>query len=348
MVKYILVFLIFFVSIPILIAFFIGFPTISISPYFTVYSSPDVYKNCTNICKGDEKKINCQESMNVQFCNFVCIGNIKTACSLERVENSRKILGEKNSRSTETNRVKVINVVDGDTIETEVGEKIRYIGINTPEKGQPYADESTKLNRDLVLGKRISLEFDIQTKDRYGRTLAYVYVDEVFVNREIVRQGFAVSETIQPNVKYQGEILNVQREARDKCLGIWRGLCDGDQSDVLGSNNCVKITSITANAHGDDNKNKNGEWIEIKNTCSEQIPLNGWLIKDSSASNSYIFRDIFLEKEEIIKVYSGCGIDTKTSFYWQCPETKYAIWNNSGDHAFLYNEGGELVSDYQY
>lgn len=346
--KYILVFLIFFVSIPVLIAFFTGFPTISISPYFTVYSSPDVYRNCTNICKGEQKKINCQESMNVQFCNFVCIGNIKTTCSLERAENSHKILGEKNSKNTETSQVKVINVIDGDTIETEAGEKIRYIGINTPEKGQPFANEATKLNRNLVLGKRISLEFDVQTKDRYGRTLAYVFIDGIFVNREIVSQGLAVSETIQPNVKHQDEIVNAQKEARGKCLGMWKGLCDSGQSDVLGSNNCVKIISINANAIGDDNKNKNGEWIEIKNNCSEQKSLGGWLIKDNSASNNYKFGNIFLEKEEIIKVYSGCGIDTKTSFYWQCPETKYAIWNNLGDHAFLYNEKGELVSDYQY
>lgn len=347
--KYIILFLLLFLGIPIIIGFFIGFPTISISPYFTVYSSPDVYRNCTNICKGEEKKISCQKSMNVEFCNFVCIGNIKTACSLERVENSRKILGEKNSRSTETNKVKVINVVDGDTIETEVGEKIRYIGINTPEKGQPYANDATKLNRDLVLGKEINLELDVQTKDRYGRILAYVFINDVFVNQEIARQGFAVSETIQPNVKYQYEILNAQKTARDRCLGIWKGLCESSQTEILGSKtNCVKIISINANAPGDDNKNKNGEWIEIKNTCPEQIPLDGWLIKDNSASNSYKFRNIFLEKEEIIKVYSGCGIDTKTSFYWQCPETKYAIWNNSGDHAFLYNEKGELVSDYQY
>jgi len=246
-------------------------------------------------------------------------------------------------------RVLVSKILDGDTVETNLGEKIRYLGINTPEKGQPFANEATKLNQDLVLGKEIYLEFDIQTKDRYGRTLAYVYASGIFINLEMVKKGLGVSETIQPNIKYQDEIVNAQKEARDKCFGIWKGLCSQEENGVLGKKDiCVKIISINANAPGDDNKNKNGEWIEIKNSCQNQISMDDWLLKDSSASNNYTFKSFVLDGGKIIMLYSGCGNDQTDKLYWECPERKYAIWNNSGDHAFLYNEKGELVSDYQY
>lgn len=246
-------------------------------------------------------------------------------------------------------KVLVSKILDGDTVETDLGEKIRYLGINTPEKGQPFANEATKLNQDLVLGKEIDLEFDIQTKDRYGRTLAYVHTNGIFVNLEIIKKGFAVSETIQPNVKHQDEIVNGQKESRDSCLGIWEGLCSQGENGVLGKKDiCVKIISINANAFGDDNKNKNGEWIEIKNSCQNQISMDSWLLKDNSASNAYTFKNFIFEAGKSIMLYSGCGNDQADKLYWKCPERKYAIWNNSGDSAFLYNEKGELISNYSY
>ena len=87
--------------------------------------------------------------------------------------------------------VTVAQVVDGDTIELTNGRKVRYIGINTPERDQPYYAEATAVNRQLVQGKNVQLELDVETFDRYGRTLAYVWVDGVMVNLEIVRQGYA-------------------------------------------------------------------------------------------------------------------------------------------------------------
>lgn len=130
--------------------------------------------------------------------------------------------------------VLVTKVIDGDTIEIEGGQKVRYIGIDTPEKGQPFFDKAKKFNSDLVLHRNVEVEFDIQTKDKYGRTLAYVFIEQfdsryyrtkMFVNLELIKKGLAAAETIQPNVKYQDKILNVQKESREKCLGIWEELC---------------------------------------------------------------------------------------------------------------------------
>jgi micrococcal nuclease len=255
----------------------------------------------------------------------------------------------KKSSVIATTEVRVTKVFDGDTVKTETGEKIRYIGINSPEKGEPFSSDATELNKQLVLGKSIGIEYDIQKKDRFGRTLAYVFSDNNLVNIVLVKKGLVVSETIQPNVKYQDKIVDGQKEARDNCLGIWANLCKEEKPETLDERpSCIKIASIHADAAGNDNQNKNGEWVEIKNACSLPISLNGWLLKDNSASNKYQFKNFNLDANKNVLLYSGCNQDSNEKLYWQCPEGKYAIWNNSGDHAFLYNEKGELTADYQY
>ncbi len=114
----------------------------------------------------------------------------------------------------------VIRVVDGDTIYVQLGdrvEKIRYIGMNTPEmhhpsKGEePGGREAAETNRRLVGGKRVRLELDVRTRDRYGRLLAYVWVDDVMVNAELLRLGYAQVMTVPPNVKHQELLLRSTR-----------------------------------------------------------------------------------------------------------------------------------------
>jgi len=136
----------------------------------------------------------------------------------------------------------VRRVVDGDTIVLENGERLRLIGIDTPEM-----HESDKLYRDsqrtrqdintirslgkrayaftkkLVEGKRVSLEFDVEKHDKYGRLLAYVYLkDGTFVNAEIVKQGYASLMSIPPNVKYADLFLQLYQEARLNKRGLWQ------------------------------------------------------------------------------------------------------------------------------
>ena len=124
----------------------------------------------------------------------------------------------------------VVRVVDGDTIHVRIGarvEKVRYIGVNTPEvhhprKGEePGGREAAEVNRRLVEGKRVRLELDVQERDRYGRLLAYVWVGDVMVNAELVRLGYAQVMTIPPNVRYQEIFVKLQREAREAGRGLW-------------------------------------------------------------------------------------------------------------------------------
>jgi micrococcal nuclease len=80
------------------------------------------------------------------------------------------------------------------------------------------------VNRELVAGKHVRLEMDARARDRYGRLLAYVWVDGVMVNAELVRRGYAQVMTVPPNVRYQRLFLALQREARQSGRGLWRGV----------------------------------------------------------------------------------------------------------------------------
>ena len=117
--------------------------------------------------------------------------------------------------------VLVSRVIDGDTIEVLGGERVRYIGIDAPETGEYFAAEATEKNRELVEGKRVRLESDVEDRDEYGRLLRYVWLDDIMVNAELVRLGYAYSYSLVPNVKYRQLFLQSEREARKLCRGLW-------------------------------------------------------------------------------------------------------------------------------
>ncbi|MFY9303392.1 MAG: thermonuclease family protein [Atribacterales bacterium] len=130
-------------------------------------------------------------------------------------------------QSEEKGAYLVARIIDGDTIELSNGEKVRYIGIDTPELHHPqkeveyYAREAYEANRRLVEGKRVRLELDVEERDRYGRILAYVYVDDLMVNEWLVANGYAHVATFPPNVKYAERFLQLEREARQAKIGLW-------------------------------------------------------------------------------------------------------------------------------
>jgi micrococcal nuclease len=124
----------------------------------------------------------------------------------------------------------VSRVVDGDTIYVVIGneiEAVRYIGINTPEthhpsKGrEPFGEAATAVNQQLVDGKWVTLVLDTQHRDRYGRLLAYVWVDGRFVNAELVHRGYAQAATYPPNVRYAEYFRQLEAGAREANRGLW-------------------------------------------------------------------------------------------------------------------------------
>src|SRR3989344_698507 len=129
--------------------------------------------------------------------------------------------------TSSTRLVKVTRVVDGDTIEIEGGEKVRYIGIDTPETVDPrkpvqcFGVEASKKNKEMVEGKMVRLEKDITDKDKYNRLLRYIWLDNVSINLELIKQGFAYSYSYPPDINYQDQIVKAQQEARDAKRGLW-------------------------------------------------------------------------------------------------------------------------------
>jgi len=121
-------------------------------------------------------------------------------------------------------QVKVVRVIDGDTIEIAGGAHVRYIGMDTPEtypKVEFYGPEAKAKNIELVEGKLVTLEKDVSDTDKYGRLLRYVYVDGVFVNGELVRLGYAEAVAYPPDTRYQWQLEQLEKEAKAAKLGIW-------------------------------------------------------------------------------------------------------------------------------
>lgn len=116
---------------------------------------------------------------------------------------------------------KVVYVEDGDTVFLDDGRKIRYIGIDTPEVGEPFYLEATNKNKALVLKKRVTLEYDRQKIDPYGRILAYVFVDGKQVNKELLKEGYAKVKIFPPNVKYRESFQEIEALAQKNHKGIW-------------------------------------------------------------------------------------------------------------------------------
>ena len=126
----------------------------------------------------------------------------------------------------------VTRVVDGDTIHVRVDgddETVRYIGVDTPETVKPntpvqcFGKKASAYNHRLLDGERVRLRFDAERRDRYGRLLAYVYRrrDGLFVNDALVRNGYAMTLTIPPNVAHEAEFRVSQRRAREAGKGLW-------------------------------------------------------------------------------------------------------------------------------
>ncbi len=125
---------------------------------------------------------------------------------------------------------RVVRAIDGDTIEVERDdrrERVRYIGIDTPETDDPrtavreLAERASQANARLVEGRRVRLEFDVERRDRYGRLLAYVWVGDTLANEWLLREGYARLFTYPPNVRYVERFRAAQRTAREEGRGLW-------------------------------------------------------------------------------------------------------------------------------
>ncbi|MFZ1735991.1 MAG: thermonuclease family protein [Candidatus Moraniibacteriota bacterium] len=129
---------------------------------------------------------------------------------------------------------RISRVVDGDTVELESGQKVRYIGIDTPETVDPrrpvgcFGKEASDKNKELVDGKDVRLVKDVSETDKYGRLLRYVYAGDLFVNEYLVREGYAKASSYPPDVKYRDLFREAEADARINKRGLWADDACGD------------------------------------------------------------------------------------------------------------------------
>lgn len=128
--------------------------------------------------------------------------------------------------------INVTKVVDGDTfygtdsLGTDI--KFRLIGMDCPESRhprkpkQPFSKEATALMKELISGKKVMVEYDVQKRGPYQRDLVYVFLEDgMHVNAELVKRGMARAATYPPNVKYEDLFYRLQVEAREDSIGMW-------------------------------------------------------------------------------------------------------------------------------
>lgn len=135
----------------------------------------------------------------------------------------------------ETSSIRVKRVIDGDTIELEDGQKVRYIGIDTPESVDPrravqcFGKEASAFNRALVEGQRVRLEKDVSDTDKYGRLLRFVYLEDgTLVNERLVVEGYALASPYAPDISKKDLFAAAEIQARQAERGLWSpDTCNG-------------------------------------------------------------------------------------------------------------------------
>jgi micrococcal nuclease len=137
-------------------------------------------------------------------------------------------------RASKSEYLQVTKVVDGDTFwadnGTSKGVKIRLIGVDAPESKKAFKKEVGYYGKEakaylvqLISGKSVKIICDVDSLDQYGRTLAYVYMENgTFINADLVKNGYAMVMTVPPNVKHADEFVKLQQEARENNRGLWR------------------------------------------------------------------------------------------------------------------------------
>jgi len=239
-------------------------------------------------------------------------------------------------------QVMVVRVIDGDTIEIEGGEKVRYLGIDAPEPTKCYGPEATAKNRELVERKKVTLEKDVSERDAFGRLLRYVHVNGLFVNAELVRLGYAFSYHRAPDIKYQEPLLQLEQEARQARLGLWGPAC-ATPMPIVGTG---RMAIIYIFYDGVVSRVESDEYMEFCNQSAEPVDMSGWKLVSVAGGQAFVFSSGFvMQPGQSCRIYTNeyhpdsCGLSFGSGS---------AIWRNNGDTAVFFDSQGKEVSRYSY
>lgn len=247
--------------------------------------------------------------------------------------------------SASMKKAKVTRVVDGDTIEVTFDngsvEKVRLIGIDTPESVHPDADKNSSqgetasaYTKSQLLNKTVMLEFDVGEKDQYNRLLAYVYLNDLMYNAKLAAEGYATQMTYQPNVRWVNLFSALVANARSNDRGLWA--YDGvDGSKLNGTTGKLVITNV----------DYAGEVVTITNKDSKAMNMTGWTLVSVKGNQVYNFPDGYTLAAGK-KVYVTSGKNAKEGSGYLKWTTANVHNNDKDDPAELYDMNGKLISSY--
>ncbi len=224
-----------------------------------------------------------------------------------------KVISSPDNKEYEKESAFVIKIIDGDTVETNLG-TIRFLGINTPEKGKPYYQEAKDFLIKNIENKSVEILRDATDTDQYKRKLRYVFYDNRLINVEILEKGLATSFMLDGLI-YENKLKTAEAFAKKNEIGLWE----------RSRNICVSCISLEKLEPAED-------FFIIKNNCDFNCVLTGWLVKDDA---NHFFKLGNLEAGQTEKY------DSMIIF-------KKEIWNDNGDRFFMRDKDGKLVVFYEY
>jgi len=189
---------------------------------------------------------------------------------------------------TQTQTFQVSRVIDGDTIETSTNIQIRLLGINTPEKSQPFYIEATNFLSQQIQNKSIKTE--IYGTDKYGRTLAHIFIDDKNINEQILKQGLATLYYYEKD-KHYGKLKQAEEFARLNQKAIWQKSPDAD---------CIEITKFKTNEP---------EILILKNNCDKILNIT---FKDDA---NHIYQTTINPSSQFTQNFSHIWNDEGDSIY---------------------------------
>jgi endonuclease YncB( thermonuclease family) len=220
---------------------------------------------------------------------------------------------------------KVVDVIDGDTITAQLDGlvvKVKYIGVDAPEsvsRLEYLGKEARNRNRELVVGRDVLLYRDVSDRDRFDRLLRYVFVDDKFINYELISQGYASALDEPPDSACAFLLKDVETGVKEQALGIWAP--HTPQPELSLATTDVIIFDV----------NKEGEFVDIQNVGDTAIDLSGWKLVSEQGNEECKLAGI-IHAYEIVRVFSGVKQPGFSCGY------EKPIWNDTEpDPAVLYD-----------
>lgn len=222
----------------------------------------------------------------------------------------------------ESDYATVERIIDGDTIVVDNDTHVRLLGINTPEKGELYYSEAKEFLNMVAINKTVLLKYGNEKYDKYGRVLAYVFIEDANVNKEMVDEGYANFYFPSGKDIYYNSFVNAWKH----CLTNNKFLCEKSEDECA---SCIELKEL----------NVKNQSVILYNNCSFDCNLAGWDIKDEGRKK-LIFPDFILNSKEYVSVIVGNKSNTDSILYWKGEDY---VWTSTGDTLFLRDDKGKLV-----